>query len=298
MISFLTNKAIGDTERKNFSASIKFINNVRARIQNMDITQSEKEKKTAQLIAVLSKCDSDTANQENYYLRYRALTMDDVAQILPITDMTVPEFWSICYEKELQQLTPEDADLNDPKYKDTDRYISADVSNMYRVIDGLSDERRREMGKIAMLLTPTFWHSELDEALSLQRYITGDDASGLGENTYLEMGAPGRVWALLKRKGLRNEAERLAELAPEGSDTKSMLNAIRFRPRESMPIAKIPAFCNVFGFSLHHMIGMTDDVKLYAQKQGTEKIITAYTFMSEANKDIFRQIAKKEEGVK
>lgn len=300
------NASIIDIGRSNFEFSIKLINAAKERIKNMDADAGEIEDRRQRLSKAINESsgwglknaqDADApASRNKANIVYKQLTTSDLPEILSAAKISFPEFWKICYDKELISLTPEGADPDDPKYKDLDRYLPKDVSDMYRTIDGLDDKEREMVGDIAMMLTPAFWHSDTDEMLTVKRQVVDNiENLDIGPNPYLEMGPTGRIWALIRRKIKYDETmnEREDSL-PRGSKARSAIQQMHSRRRSGFALDLIPVVCNVYGVSAHHIFGLPDDVKLYAEKDGTEKIITAYMFMSESNKEIFREMLRKE----
>ena len=151
--------------------------------------------------------------------------------------MNLRDFWEICFPKhKLIELTPEDADPNDPKYQDIDRYLPKEISDLYRTLDRTSEETRREVGKIAMMLTPTFWHSDLDELMTMRRHLDGNRAVANAEkNPYLAMEPVGKMWALIQRKFVDDEGlPKREKRALEGSQAKAMLHKMRISRRQGL----------------------------------------------------------------
>lgn len=300
MNSFWNRATIIETERKNFDSSMRLIDAVVSRINAMNIASEDKEKVFKKLTEDLSgngvRSLTTSAGRGDNGIPYKQVTTRVLPEFLTVAKMSLQDFWEVCFpEYKLIELMPEDADPNDPKYQNVDRYLSKELSDLYRTLDRMDKETRREVGKIAMMLTPTFWHSDLDELMTMRRHLGGDRAAvGAEKNPYLAMGPVGKMWALIQRKFLDDEAlPKREKKAPAGSQAKAVLHKMRIRRRQGFRVTALPVVCNIFGVSLHHILNMPDEVKLYAKEDGTEQIVTAYTFMSETNKQIFRDMLTK-----
>lgn len=309
MDKFWKRASIIDVGRASFESSVKLIDAAKERIEHMDADSDEVEERLCRLsravedgtgwnLRNVQSADVPAVRNESSVV-YKQINTNQLPEILSAAKISFPEFWKICYGKELIALTPEGTDPEDPKYKDLDHYIPKDVSDMYRIIDGLDAEKRKMVGDIAMTLTPTFWHTDLDEMYTIQRQLTGDIKKiNVGENPYRHMGVTGRVWALIRRKFKdQGNLNQKASSLPKDSKAHAVVKQMQVRRRAGLSVTVIPLICNIYGISAHHIFNLPDNVKLYAKESGTEQIITAYMFMGESNKEIFREMLRKEEAL-
>lgn len=238
------------------------------------------------------------------YSCYSKLKYEEMWEILSICGITIFEFLK-GIGVVVPDLMPVNADLSKQEYLDRRRFLSKEISDLYRTCDGLSDENRRKALFIAKCMSPVVLQSNIDDGFAIVndsdfsiepgRGGADEDSSCVTWKTRRFHGNPSKkIYWLTRRKEYRSGAKQKNNGAFWGDENWAveLFKRISAGKEWEKPVRldDIPSVAICLDASLHEILCAPDELFLYATKTYTESIVSMYYFMSSASRELFRVI--------